>query len=411
MSRNTSEWKEKPDFPATHYVDSRIYTDLGIFREEQEKIFNKSWMLVCHESELPNVYDYRTYQHPGGANLFVVRGDDMKIRCFYNVCAHRGNTLLRDPAGNAKHITCIFHLWSYDCRGNLTDVARSKEGYQDRLCREKFSLHEAKADIDFSGVVWVNVDDNCGSLEDYIGGALDYLKEELTACPLEIFHYHRAIVDTNYKLWHETNSEIYHDFVHYHNRKTGMMQKGYFDRKFHCFANGHCYLDSMEIRYDAYEGVAGQRHLDWPKAPKACHKFIDLFPGVTYNLRSPTFRLDSMIPLGPNRVMIEYRGLAPKGDTPEERRRRVKDYIGIWGPFGRNLHEDLLAVTGQAKALNGINTHLVQAREEEFNSHDEIGLRHYYAEWGRRMGRNASDPWGKTPVPVPGAAKVSTVAA
>jgi len=388
MSRNAVQFQQKPDFPASHFVDTRIYTDPQIFREEQEKIFKKVWMVACHESELANPYDYRTYQHPGGANLFLVRGDDMKIRCFYNFCTHRGNTLLRDPSGNAKHITCIFHMWSFDCRGSLSDVTREKEGYQSRIDKESLGLREVRAQVDFSGVVWVNLDDGCTDL--------DYLKEELSAEPLEVFHYHRAIVETNYKLWHDTNSEIYHDYIHYHNRKTGMMQKGYFDRKFHCFPNGHGRLDSMEIRYDAYEGTDGQRRLDWPRAPKACHKFIDLFPGVTYNLRSPTFRLDSMIPLGPAKVMIEYRGLAPKRDSAAERRQRVKDYIGIWGPFGRNLHEDLLAVRGQAQALAGVQSYILHAREESLNSHDEIGMRHFYAEWTRRMGRSSSDPYAET---------------
>tara|TARA_R110002049_G_scaffold240437_3_gene414217 strand:+ start:2743 stop:3942 length:1200 start_codon:yes stop_codon:yes gene_type:complete len=394
MSRNAIEFQQKPELPDSHYVDTRIYTDPEIFNEEKEKIFKKVWMIACHESELSNKYDYRTYQHPGGASLFVVRGEDMKIRCFYNFCTHRGNTLLYDPSGNAKHITCIFHLWSFDTQGALTDVTREKEGYQDRLCKEKLSLREVKTAIDFSGVVWVNLDDNCDSLESFIGGALDYLKEELSAEPLEVFHYHRAIVDTNHKLWHDTNSEIYHDFIHYHNRKTGMMQKGYFDRKFHCFPNGHGYLESMEMQYDAYEGVSGQRTLGWPMAAKACHKFIDLFPGITYNLRAPAFRLDSMIPLGPKKVMIEYRGLAPKSDTPEERQQRIKDYIGIWGPFGRNLHEDLLAVSGQERALEGVKSYLLHAREEGMNSHDEIGMRHFYAEWSRRMGRSSSNPYG-----------------
>ena len=396
MSRSAIEFQQKPAFPTSHYVDTRIYTDPEIFHEEQEKIFKKVWMVACHESELSKPHDYRTYQHPGGVNLFLVRGDDMRIRGFYNFCTHRGNTLLRDPSGNAKHITCIFHLWSFDCRGNLSDVTREKEGYQDRLCKESLGLREVRTQVDFSGVVWVNLDDNCVDLESYIGEALDYLKDELSAEPLEVFHYHRAIVETNYKLWHDTNSEIYHDYVHYHNRKTGMMQKGYFDRKFHCFRNGHARLDSMEIRYDAYEGTDGQRKLNWPKAPKACHKFIDLFPGITYNLRSPTFRLDSMIPLGPEKVMIEYRGLAPKGDSPEERRQRIKDYIGIWGPFGRNLHEDLLAVQGQGQALRGVSSHILHAREEGFNSHDEIGMRHFYAEWSRRVGRSASDPYAES---------------
>ena len=41
MSRNEIAWKEQPKFPSTHFVDTRIYTDNQIFREEQEKIFNK----------------------------------------------------------------------------------------------------------------------------------------------------------------------------------------------------------------------------------------------------------------------------------------------------------------------------------------------------------------------------------
>jgi methanesulfonate monooxygenase large subunit len=86
MSRNEVEWKEKPNLPPTHYVDTSIYTDDKLFREEQEKIFGKCWVIACHESELPNAYDYRTYNHPAGVPLIVVRGEDQVIRTFYNIC-------------------------------------------------------------------------------------------------------------------------------------------------------------------------------------------------------------------------------------------------------------------------------------------------------------------------------------
>jgi methanesulfonate monooxygenase large subunit len=36
--------------------------------------------------------------------------------------------------------------------------------------------------------------------------------------------------------------------------------------------------------------------------------------------------------------------------------------------------------------------HVLQAREEELTIHDEVGMRHYLAEWSRRMGRSASSP-------------------
>ena len=66
MSRNETQWLQKTNFPATHYVDTKIYTDEGLFKEEQDKIFNKVWIIACHESEIPQAYDYRTFHHPGG---------------------------------------------------------------------------------------------------------------------------------------------------------------------------------------------------------------------------------------------------------------------------------------------------------------------------------------------------------
>ena len=129
MSRNAAEWLQHPKLPQSHFVDSRIYSDDAIFREEQQSVFNKSWIIACHESELPGAFDYRTFHHPGGTPLIVVRGEDTQIRSFYNVCPHRGNTLLYDPVGNAKRITCIFHSWSFDTRGNCIDISRGDKPF------------------------------------------------------------------------------------------------------------------------------------------------------------------------------------------------------------------------------------------------------------------------------------------
>jgi methanesulfonate monooxygenase large subunit len=37
---------------------------------------------------------------------------------------------------------------------------------------------------------------------------------------------------------------------------------------------------------------------------------------------------------------------------------------------------------------------VIHGREENSTIHDEIGMRHFYAEWSRRMGRPAFDPYG-----------------
>ena len=74
------------------------------------------------------------------------------------------------------------------------------------------------------------------------------MKTELDTEPLTIFHYHKAIIPSNYKLWHDTNSEFYHDYMHYFNRATSMRQKGYFERKYTTFPNGHATVGSMYMR-------------------------------------------------------------------------------------------------------------------------------------------------------------------
>ncbi|MBD5655750.1 MAG: aromatic ring-hydroxylating dioxygenase subunit alpha, partial [Candidatus Eremiobacteraeota bacterium] len=230
MPRSAPQWESKPHLPATHYVDPALYTNEQLFQEEKEKIFARSWIIACHESEILEKYDYRTFSHPADRNLFVVRGDDGAIRSFYNVCPHRGNTILYTPAGNAKHLVCIFHAFAFDSKGNCVDIPREKAGYQDRLCKADFGLREVRTTVGYGGFVFVNLSDDAPSLDEFIGHALDGMLPSIEAEPLEVFSFHRATVDTNYKLWHDTNSEFYHDYMHYHNRQTSMLQSGYFDR-------------------------------------------------------------------------------------------------------------------------------------------------------------------------------------
>ncbi|PQZ67682.1 methanesulfonate monooxygenase [Achromobacter sp. MYb9] len=402
MARDHNQWTGKPDLASNQFVDPRVYTDESIFREEQKNIFDKCWLIACHESELAAPLDYRTYQHPGGHNLIIIRDEDNKIHAFNNICPHRGNLLIYDaagsikspsPAGGPKRITCIFHAWSFDAQGNCVDIPREKDGYQDRVKRCDYSLREFRTEVGYGGFVWVNIDDNADPLAQTLNGALDPLEEMLSE-PLEIFHYNRAVVDGNFKMWHDTNSELYHDYLHYHNRVTGMLQPGYFDREFRTFKGGHAQVTDMVLKYDAMKGHKAQS-LGWPGLGPNRWALVDIFPGITFNIRSPVMRIDTVIPIGPNKLFIEYRGLGLKSDTPEERAARVQHHNSIWGPFGRNVPEDLMGTFGQGRALADPTEApmILHARVENNKIHDEVGMRHFYEEWGHRMGRSASNPF------------------
>jgi methanesulfonate monooxygenase large subunit len=407
MTQPTSqEWKRRLGGEALSYVDSRIYTDQSIFDEEIQKIWRRSWLLALHESELPEPLDYRTTR-VAGEPVLVVRGEDRKLRAFLNVCPHRGALLLRAPAGNlvtsnpsgtARHITCMFHAWQFDARGACTSIPRRKAGYQDRLECSDVALREVPCEVAYGGFVWLHLESNPPPLAAQIGRAFDALRPHLESEELEVFHHHKAVVRTNFKLWHDTNSEFYHDYMHHFNRVTSMQQPGYFERRYEAFPNGHVTVSSMQVKYTAYEHsdvkLAESRDESFPGLERNAWKLLDLFPGITLNLRGSALRIDTMTPLAPDRVLIEFRGLGLRRDTREQRYTRVRDHNTIWGPFGRNLPEDLLGVVSQGLGMSvgSESMHVLHGRHEGNSIHDEAGLRAYYAEWSRRMGREASRP-------------------
>ena len=86
-ARNHRQWTSPPPFKANEWVDSRIYSDQAIFEEEQEKIFKKCWIPVCHESELAEPYDFRTMSI-AREPIIITRGPDKQVRAFFLMYAH-----------------------------------------------------------------------------------------------------------------------------------------------------------------------------------------------------------------------------------------------------------------------------------------------------------------------------------
>jgi len=400
-ARTHDQWTSQPPLKQGEWIDSRVYTDDKIFEEELEKIFKSAWVPVCHESELPKAYDFRTMtiaREP----IIVCRGPDNQVRAFLNVCPHRGMMIERrpsgsffegQPSGNPKRMTCMFHAWQFDMKGSCVYVSREKEGYQDRLGKDDVGLRRLRCEVKFGGFIWVNLNDKAPDLESWAGKPFECLRKSLDAEPLEAFHYHKAIINTNYKLWHDTNCEFYHDFMHYHNRVTGF-NESYFARKNEAFDNGHIVVGTYEVDYDKYEGFESRAALSFPHLPPNQWYMIDLFPGINFNLRGSALRCDVVTPLGPNKTMIEFRGLGLKSDSKADRMTRINHHNSIWGPFGRNLHEDLIGVQGQGNTmLPGTEPRRVlHGRQENQTIHDENGMRHYYAEWGKWLNRLPSSP-------------------
>ncbi len=337
------------------HISSLIYSSHDIYKQEQENIFSKVWVPCFHKSELPNELNFRTAQIAGQNILAYNTGTE--IRAYRNY-----------------------------------DIMQPSGKFAAQVVTSEPRLH---FEVKHGGMVWITLDPNpTMSVEEWTCGAFDCIADAIDTEEMEVFHYHKAIIDTNYKLWHDTNSEFYHDFMHYFNRVSGFNDE-YFARKNIPFDNGHVNVSSFTVNYEEYDGFEDRGELSFPNLPPNQWYMVDLFPGFNFNLRGSAYRSDSVTPLGPNKVLIEFRGYGLKKDTPKERATRIKHHNSIWGPFGRNLHEDLIGVAGQGTTMReGTEPrNILHGRHENGTIHDEIGMRHYYAEWSKWMGLDASNSW------------------
>ena len=290
------------------------------FIEEQSRIFKNSWVPVCHESEVPEPYDFRT-SSIGNENVIICRAPDGKINALLNVCPHRGMLIERRPqgsflegqaSGNPKRITCMFHAWQFDMRGNCVYVAREKEGYQDRFCKDDAGLRRLRCEVNFGGFVWVNMNDQPAVfLEEWVGAAFSSIQSQISAEPLEVVHYHKEVVETGCRefisrglsaIGSDADTTVY-DYGH--------------------LATNHGKADNQDANKDNL----------FPSPNAASCKSVRIFPGFAFNLDGPTLNVSTITPLNDGQVMIEHRGLAPQADSEETRQLRSKYYNNKFGPF------------------------------------------------------------------------------
>ena len=187
-------------------LPARYYTDPAIYALTREQLFDKSWHYVCHASHLPEAGDYYAFELMD-QDLFVARGRDGVLRCFYNVCQHRGHTLVQDT-GRTRVLVCPYHAWTYELSGKL----RAAPGSQNMpgFDKSKICLTEVRLEV-FLGFVFVHFDGDAKPMDEWFPGVRD---AATTLCPdieEKIFaHEHEAQEFCNWMVAVENYNECYH---------------------------------------------------------------------------------------------------------------------------------------------------------------------------------------------------------
>jgi phenylpropionate dioxygenase-like ring-hydroxylating dioxygenase large terminal subunit len=207
-----------PRIPLEVSLPKACFVSEAEFRREREALLFAGWFCVGRAECLAGTGDYLTAD-VAGESVIIVRGDDGRLRGFYNLCRHRGSRLVPPEegesasAGEARRtgcfdgsIRCPYHAWTYGLDGAL----RSAPFLPDlRHYRAALSLHPVDVDS-WGGFVFVRLEP----------GAVPSLAEALGPIPDRVAGYRLAFLRTgarlryqvaaNWKVVLENYNECYH---------------------------------------------------------------------------------------------------------------------------------------------------------------------------------------------------------
>jgi Rieske 2Fe-2S family protein len=150
-------------------LPQKYYTDPAVFADELERFYCRSWVCAGRAAQIPEAGDY-FLREIGKESIIMARGQDGKIRAFFNVCRHRGTRICPNPEGHfLGSIQCGYHGWTYALDGKLMAAPHMNEPWF-RL--EDFPLHAIQVEI-WDGHIFVNLDSQAAAVTEQLGDLRD----------------------------------------------------------------------------------------------------------------------------------------------------------------------------------------------------------------------------------------------
>ncbi|HVB16506.1 MAG TPA: Rieske (2Fe-2S) protein [Stellaceae bacterium] len=131
-----------------------LFEAYDVFAAEVAQIFTQPWLAVDHASRLAADGDY-VRAEVGSRSVVLVRETEDQIHALRNACLHAGYRVCEADAGNAGHLYCVYHGWSYALDGRLTDPVlqpRMTDRSRFRLPRYAMQIQRGLILVDLSKV-------------------------------------------------------------------------------------------------------------------------------------------------------------------------------------------------------------------------------------------------------------------
>lgn len=161
-----------PDPIQSFTLAAEMYVRPEVLEREWPAIFHRTWQMVGAASKVAEPGSYMTAEI-GDQRVFVIRSSDGELRAFFNVCLHRGHSLLKGEGKLSARITCPYHAWAYDTDGQLAGARMS-----DRMVgfdESEYALPTVAVE-QFCGLIFVNLDQDPKSMSETYPGAEETIR-------------------------------------------------------------------------------------------------------------------------------------------------------------------------------------------------------------------------------------------
>ncbi len=244
-------------------LDAERYTSPEFQKREWDSVWARNWLLLAHAASIPEAGDFIAEQ-VGPESILAVRQEDGSIKCFYNLCQHRGNQLVTTCEGSVDTFTCGYHGWKWALDGACT-YAQDAEDFPANPCTH-LRLAEVRSEM-FGGFIWINMDPQAISLEAYLGPLWTFWKNY----PADRY---KRISGTSVRMpcnW-KTAMDNFHESYHVaaaHPIGLGWMEEHYSKTRTTEYGNGH----ALSINFGSIQ--AGRLPEGTPLGPQIAQDLLE----------------------------------------------------------------------------------------------------------------------------------------
>ena len=194
-------------------VNRALFRDQALFELEMKHIFEGGWVFVGMATQAENPHDYFT-SFIGRVPIIVQRDGEGTLRCFVNACPHKGVRLVQKLCGSARRHVCPYHSWTFDSTGANKNIKWQKAGrYAPGFDEDNHDLAPVARFGEYRGFLFASLNADVPSLEAYLGEArklmdlvVDKSPEGVELVPGRVTFTYAA----NWKMQLENCSDQYH---------------------------------------------------------------------------------------------------------------------------------------------------------------------------------------------------------